>query len=99
MRASAAADAAKNIEYLEDELKKTNVMEVRQAVYSVMESQMHEIMLANVQEEYAFKVIDPAVVPDPDDYVRPKRLSIIILGLLIGFLAVAIPYISIHQRL
>lgn len=99
MRASAAADAAKNIEYLQDELKKTNVMEVRQAIYSVMESQMRKIMLANVQEQYAFKVIDPAVVPDPDDYVRPKRFFIIILGLLIGFLAAAIPYISIHQRL
>lgn len=99
MRASAAADAAKNIEYLEDELKKATLMEVRQAVYSVMESQMHEIMLANVQEQYAFKVIDPAVVPDPNDFVRPKRFFIIILGLLIGFLAAAIPYVSIHQRL
>ena len=39
-------------------------------------------MLANVREEYAFKIIDPAVVPDMRS--KPQRRKIVILGLLLG---------------
>jgi len=41
-------------------------------------------MLANVRKEYAFKVIDPAVVADEGAYVWPKRFLLIWLGLIVG---------------
>ena len=43
---------------------------------------MKKAMLANVSEEYAFRVIDPAVVPE--ERASPKRSRIAMLGLLIG---------------
>jgi len=99
LRAGAISDATKSIAYLRAELKKTDIVEVRQAIFAVMEKQMQEIMLANVQEQYAFKIIDPAVVAEPDEFVRPKRLLIIFLGLMIGFLTASLVFIFRKYRL
>jgi uncharacterized protein involved in exopolysaccharide biosynthesis len=44
-------------------------------------------MFARVRAQYAFKVIDPAYVPDADKYVRPKRLAMILIGALAGVIA------------
>ena len=41
-------------------------------------------MLANIREEYGFKVIDPAVVSDKDKFVRPRRILLTSLGLFVG---------------
>ena len=66
------------------ELEKTSVVGTRNAIYSLMETQIQNIMLANVRKEFAFKVIDPAVVLDDDDFFRPDRLVLAILGLAAG---------------
>ena len=39
-------------------------------------------MLANVTDEFAFKVLDPAFVPE--ERIKPKRKKMILLGGLIG---------------
>ena len=44
-------------------------------------------MLADVRLDYAFKVIDPAVLPNEKDVVKPKTLIILIIGLVLGSLA------------
>ena len=44
-------------------------------------------MLANVRDEYAFKIIDPAVPSDSDDPVRPKPLFVLSLALSVGVIA------------
>ena len=43
-------------------------------------------MLARARDQYSFRVIDPAVVPDADQFVAPNRALIIFLGALAGFL-------------
>jgi hypothetical protein len=43
-------------------------------------------MLANVREEYAMRVIDPAVVPDPDEFDRPNLLTSLTAGGFVGLL-------------
>jgi hypothetical protein len=85
LRQQAINEANKSIGYLNNELKKTNVVGLRQAIYRLVESQIEKIMLANVREEYAFKIIDPAVSPDLDDYIWPNMPLILIIGLLGGF--------------
>jgi uncharacterized protein involved in exopolysaccharide biosynthesis len=84
LRQRAIRDADASKEYLSRELGKTDVVELRQSIYRLIESQIKTIMLASVRPEYAFKVIDPAVAPDPTDRVRPKRLAMIVLGALAG---------------
>lgn len=77
-------EAEKNLAYLRDELKKTSVVEIQQSIYSLIESQIKSIMLANVREGYAFRVIDPAAAPEEDDYVRPRKPLIVVLGGMLG---------------
>jgi uncharacterized protein involved in exopolysaccharide biosynthesis len=83
----AIEEAEKSIAYLHAQLRGTTVVELQQAVYRLIEAQTKKIMLANVREEYAFEVIDPAVVPDEDDFARPNRPLVIALGLMAGVLA------------
>lgn len=84
LRARAIRDAEASKAYLNAELGKTDVVELRQSVYRLLENQIKTIMLASVRPDYAFRIIDPAVPPDLDDKIRPKRLVMTVLGALAG---------------
>ncbi|MEM7432708.1 MAG: hypothetical protein AAF351_12350 [Pseudomonadota bacterium] len=87
IRARAIDEYQRSIEYLNNELENTKVVGVRQAIYSVIESQIEQVMLANVRTDYAFKVLDPAVAPDVDDFATPSRPLFALAGLVFGLLA------------
>ncbi len=84
LKEQAISEAQRSIEYLNDALTKTDVVEARAAIYRLMETQINNIMLANVREEFAFKVIDPAIAPEDDDFIKPNRLLLVVLGLAAG---------------
>lgn len=84
MRTRAIRRTDAYIGFLERELQATTAVETRAAISRLMESQINERMLANVTEEYAFRVVDRALVPDEEDYVRPKRALMIAAGIIIG---------------
>ncbi len=93
MRERAIRDARKSLDYLNNELAKTSVVELEQAIYRLIETQINKIMLANVRDEYVFKVIDPAVVPDADEFIWPNRPLLLVGGLLFGiFVSLAIAF-------
>jgi uncharacterized protein involved in exopolysaccharide biosynthesis len=64
LREKAISEAERNIAYLNDEVKKTTVVPVQQAVYSLMETEIKKQMLARGSPNYALKVIDPAITPE-----------------------------------
>ncbi|QYJ85018.1 LPS O-antigen length regulator [Shewanella mesophila] len=81
-----------NITYINEKINSTQVAEMQKVFYQLVEEQTKRLMLAEVQEEYVFKVIDPAVVPEEKD--SPRRAIICILGTFIGgFLALLIALI------
>lgn len=84
LRQRAIEESQASINYLNAELAKTNVIELREAIYRLLENQLKSVMLANVREQYAFKVIDAAIAPDADDFVRPKRFAMMLLGAVFG---------------
>lgn len=86
-RAAAIAEAERSIQYLERESAKTSVLEVRESIYRLIESQVQKIMLANVRDQYAFKVIDRAYEPSEKGVVRPRRALLLVLGLIFGSIA------------
>ena len=86
VRREAISEAEESLGYLQEELSRTSAVELRQAIYRMIETQLNRIMLANVKVEYVFDVIDPAVVPDEDKFVAPRRLLILVLGLSMGLL-------------
>lgn len=84
LRQKAIAEAETSLAYLEKELQRTSIVEVQQAIFRVMESQIKTKMMANVQEQFAFKVVDPAALMNEDAYVKPKRPLMMFLGLFGG---------------
>jgi len=80
------AEAQRSIEFLNQELEKSSVIELRQGVYRLIESQIEMVMLANVRDEYAFKILDPAVPSEPNQFIRPKRPMIVIVGFMFGLM-------------
>lgn len=84
IRQNAVTEAQKSLEYLNDELAKAGAVELRQAIYRLIETQIQKIMLANVREDYAFTVIDPAAPPDLDDFIWPNHLVFGLAGLIFG---------------
>jgi len=85
LSSQAIEEARTSISYLEKQLTKTSSVEVQQAIYRLIEAETKQIMLANVQDEYAFKVVDPAVAPQ--EPVKPQRPLIVVLGFLVGLIA------------
>lgn len=82
LRARAIADAQRSLDYLNEQLKKTSVVELQTAIYGLIESQIKQIMVANGSEEFAFRIIDPARVSEKRS--SPKRPQIMILSTFFG---------------
>lgn len=86
LRTRARVRARNSIEYLESEAARVGNFETQKAIYNLIEMQINEIMLANVTEEFAFEVIDPATASDSDDYVKPRKVLLLVSGLIAGFM-------------
>jgi uncharacterized protein involved in exopolysaccharide biosynthesis len=78
LREQAIADSRKRVGYLEQELAKTTLQDMRAVLYNLLESEKQKAMLANVNEDFALEVIDPAVPPENRE--KPKRKLIVALG-------------------
>ena len=89
IRARAIDDAERNLHYLADQLKETDSMELRNALFKLSESEQRKRMLATVRPDYAFEVIDPAVTPE--QHASPHRAALVIsMGILGIFLGLGI---------
>ncbi|HHY0580688.1 TPA: Wzz/FepE/Etk N-terminal domain-containing protein [Vibrio parahaemolyticus] len=97
MRERTIAETSQNLAYLNAQLQKTAVADMQSAFYKLIEEQTKSLMLAEVQEEFIFKEVDPAVVPELKD--GPKRALICVLGTLLGgMLGIAIVLIRFTFR-
>jgi uncharacterized protein involved in exopolysaccharide biosynthesis len=65
-------DSERHIAYLKAEALKTDVVPVRSAIHTVLESEIKAVMLARGNEEYALKVVDRAVAPERAAFPQPK---------------------------
>jgi len=90
MRSKAMSDSKRNISFLTQQLDLTNSVEIRAALFRLMEVELKNAMLAEVREEYALKIIDPAIVPGQQDIESPKlwlwTVGGLAGGLILGFL-------------
>jgi uncharacterized protein involved in exopolysaccharide biosynthesis len=71
-----------NIQYLEAQIQKTPIAEMREVFYTIIEEQVKSKMLAEASPEYVFVTVSPAMVPAKKS--QPKRALICILGTLLG---------------
>jgi LPS O-antigen subunit length determinant protein (WzzB/FepE family) len=92
LRTEAIHDAERSLDYLNKELAKTNVVEIRQAIYRLTEEQVNNAMLANVQHEYAYRFLDSAIAPEKK--YSPKRAVMGSVGAVVGlFVGVLVVYV------
>ncbi len=97
MRADAIDSAQRSLEYLNKELAKTNVVEIHQAIYRLIEQQVNNAMLANVQREYAYRFLDAAIAPERRN--SPKRALMSAVGAAAGlFAGVLVVYLARVRR-
>jgi len=87
LRSRAIARSEKNLNYLNEELAGMQVAEMRQTLYQLIEKEQRTAMIVSTQEEYAFRVLDPSLVPDKK--VRPKRALLVVMAGVLGFLFTA----------
>jgi uncharacterized protein involved in exopolysaccharide biosynthesis len=99
LRERAIADSKKRVGYLEQELAKTTLQDMRAVLYNLLESEKQKAMLANVNEDFALEVIDPAVTPKSSE--KPNHKIIVGLGGVCGgFLGIiAVLFAQFLQKL
>ncbi|MCH4293875.1 Wzz/FepE/Etk N-terminal domain-containing protein [Shewanella sp. 3B26] len=89
MKERDVAEAMRSTEFLNKQIELTTVADIRAILYKLIEEQAKTIMFAEVRDEYVFKTLDPALVPE--EKAKPKRALICVLGTLLGgILGVAI---------
>ena len=71
-----------NINYLQDQIEKTSIAEMREVFYTIIEQQTKNKMVAEASPEYAFVAVSPSMVPEEKS--QPQRAFICIIGTLIG---------------
>ena len=75
-------EAKSNLNFLNDQLEKTQIAEMKSVFYELVEEQTKKIMLAHSNDEYIFTIFDPAVIPE--ERVRPNRSLIVVVGTMLG---------------
>ena len=82
MREQDVKEAEARIYFLEGKLQETNIAGMQQVFYQLIESETRTVMLANAQQEYVFKTIDPAVAPQEKS--EPRRALIALVATMLG---------------
>jgi uncharacterized protein involved in exopolysaccharide biosynthesis len=63
MRERTMDDVARKQEFLEEKLRNSDVLEIQQSIYRLIEAQTAIAMLASARDEYVLEIIDPAALP------------------------------------
>ncbi len=84
MRARSIASTEASLAYLRKEMEATSVVETRIAISRLLEAQINQRMISSVSEEFSFRVVDRAYAPERGDRARPKKLLMIIFGVMAG---------------
>ena len=89
MQSRQVLKVSNNISYLEDQIGKTSIAEMREVFYTIIEEQTKNKMVAEASPDYAFVAVSPSMVPEEKS--KPSRALICVLGTLLGgMLAVVI---------
>ena len=82
MQARQVEKVSNNISYLEAQIEKTAIADMREVFYTIIEEQTKNKMVAEASPDYAFVAVSPSMVPEEKS--QPKRALICVLGTLLG---------------
>jgi uncharacterized protein involved in exopolysaccharide biosynthesis len=81
LKADASVRASENIEFLKKELTDSPMPAMQQPLGRLLESEMQKLLLARGNRDFAFRVVDPAVVPRKP---ATPALAVLFLSLVVG---------------
>jgi uncharacterized protein involved in exopolysaccharide biosynthesis len=93
-RDRAVEESERNIAYLLEQASKTDALGVKQAIYTILQSEINKEMLARGNSEYALKVLDPAFTPEKPS--SPKLALWLIMGFFGGLFS-ALFIVFVHN--
>lgn len=82
MKSKDLQEARSSILYLRSQLDNTEVTQMQNVFYQLIEEQTKTLMLSEVRTEYVFVTVDPAVIPE--EKYKPKRALISLFGTMLG---------------
>ena len=82
MSSEARRTANINKEYLEKQLRETNDNIIQQKIYNLIADKIETTMMAEVKENFAFKVLDPPMAPDKKS--SPKRAQMVVIAIIVS---------------
>lgn len=94
MKEMEVKEAKRSTSFLKRQIEQTEVADIRQILYRLIEEQTKTMMFAKIRDEYVFKTIDAALVPEVKS--KPKRALIVVLGTLIGGMLSVIIVLTRH---
>jgi len=77
-----AKQAERNIAFLKQQVEQTRLTSMQSVFYSLIEEQTKTLMLAKGADEYVFKTISEARIPE--NRSKPNRSLIVVLGCIFG---------------
>ncbi len=95
LRERALQEAQTNVDYLQSEMANTTLFNMQASIGRLLEVELQKLMLAKGNEEFAFKVVDPAT--PPKERVRPKRAWTVIIGTILGGLLGVFTVLVLHS--
>ena len=71
-----------NIEYLQAQIEKTQIAEMKDVFYNIIQEQIKNKMIAEASPDYVFVAVSPSMVPEEKS--SPRRAIICVLGSMLG---------------
>lgn len=84
MRGRAMSESTLTIDYLQKEVDAARSIELQKTIYGLIENQIKIKAVASARQQFAFKVLDPALAPDADDMIKPKPVLYAVGGTILG---------------
>jgi uncharacterized protein involved in exopolysaccharide biosynthesis len=86
LKEKAIAESNLKIRYLKSLIAEDPPVEVQKSIYSIIEEELKRIAMAEASDEYAFKIVQHAYLPERKS--SPKRLYYLLFGMILGVGAV-----------
>jgi uncharacterized protein involved in exopolysaccharide biosynthesis len=94
LRQETLKDAAENQKFLQAQVDMISDVLLREKVYALLAKEIEKQTFARAQLPYAFVVLDPPIIPDPDKKVKPKRAMICMLSVMVaGFMGLFLVFV------
>ena len=71
-----------NIEFLQAQIEKTQIAEMKEVFYNIIQEQIKNKMISEASPDYVFVAVSPSMVPEEKS--SPRRVIICVLGSMLG---------------